>query len=58
VDVAERLAIHSRNSRCFDKENLNREVFEQSSDSMYHYMLKKRRGQDFNDFFTKAAPDK
>lgn len=56
VEVAERLAIRSRNSRSFDKENLNREVFQQSSDSMYQYMLKKRRGQSLDEFFTKAAP--
>jgi len=57
VDVAERLSIRSRNSRSFDKANLNREVYEQSSDSMHEYMLKKRRGQNLDEFFTKAAPD-
>jgi hypothetical protein len=58
VEVAESLAINAQNSKSFDKHSMLQDVYGESSDSLYQYMLKKRRGQPLNAFFTKAEPYK
>jgi hypothetical protein len=56
--VGESLNIDQRNNRFFNKERIGREVFEEVSDSMRHYMLKKRKGEDLKDFYGKTDNDR
>jgi len=56
--VGESLKIDQRNNRFFNKERIGREVFEEVSDSMRHYMLKKRKGEDLKDFYGKTDNDR
>jgi hypothetical protein len=56
--VGESLNIDRRNNRSFDKKDIGREVFEEVSDSMRSYMLKKRMGGDLGDFYGKTHEDR
>ena len=57
AQVGESLKIDQRNNRFFRKEAIGREVFDEVSDSMRQYMLKKRKGEDLNDFYGKTNND-
>ena len=58
AEVGESLNIDRRNNRSFDKKDIGREVFEEVSDSMRSYMLKKRMGADLGDFYGKTHEDR
>lgn len=58
AQVGESLKIDQRNNRFFSKERIGREVFDEVSDSMRHYMLKKRKGEDLKDFYGKTQNDR
>ncbi len=51
VEVADQLAIKRQNSFSFTKESMSGEVWNKLSDSMHHYMDKKRRGDKLDNLF-------
>ena len=53
AQIGESLNIDRRNNRSFRKEQIGREVFEEVSDSMRHYMIKKQKGENLGDFYGK-----
>lgn len=57
TQVGESLKIDSRNNRFFQKQEIGREVFDEVSDSMRHYMMKKQKGEDLKDFYGKSNND-
>ena len=52
VDMAESMSIKRQNSFMFEKSNMKSGLFDKLSESMDHYMNKKRSGRDLGDLFS------
>jgi hypothetical protein len=53
VDMAEQMHIKRQNAMAFDKAAMNKEVWSKLSDSMDHYLDKKRRGASLDELYDK-----
>jgi hypothetical protein len=53
VDMAEQMHIKRQNAMAFDKANMQKDVWNKLSDSMDHYLDKKRRGASLDELYDK-----
>lgn len=53
VDMAEQMHIKRQNAMAFDKSNMQKDVWNKLSDSMDHYLDKKRRGASLDELYDK-----
>jgi hypothetical protein len=53
VDMAEQMNIKRQNAMAFDKAAMNKDVWNKLSDSMDHYLDKKRRGASLDELYDK-----
>ena len=53
VDMAEQMHIKRQNAMAFDKANMQQDVWNKLSDSMDHYLDKKRRGASLDELYDK-----
>ena len=53
VAMAEQMNIKRQNAAAFDKAAMNNQVWDKLSDSMDHYLDKKRRGESLDELYDK-----